>query len=42
MHTLIILQKSDELCNAAETDNDAKVTELIQSGVYVDSTNIVS
>ena len=38
----IILQKSDKLHDAARIGNATKVTELIQSGVYVDSTNKVS
>ena len=40
IHTL--LQKSDELCSAAKAGVVTKVKKLIQLGVYVDSTNIVS
>ena len=40
---ILLLQKGDELWYAAETGNATKAKELIQAGVYVDSTkNIVS
>ena len=36
---MLLLQKGDELYYAAETGNAIKAKELIQAGVYVDSTN---
>ena len=39
----MVLQKANELLSAAETGNAAETEKLVQSGVYVDSTdNIVS
>ena len=35
----MLLQKADELFCAAESGNFAKTKELVQFGVYVDSTN---
>ena len=42
VHKCIILQESNELYYAAGANVTTKVMELIQSGMYVDSTNIVS
>ena len=36
-----ILQKADELFSAAETGNAAETEKLVQSGVYVDPTDII-
>ena len=35
----MVLQKADELFSAAETGNAAEAEKLVQSGVYIDSTN---
>ena len=42
VHACMLLQKGNELYYAAGTGNVAETKRLIQSGVYVDSTNEVS